>query len=162
MYSATNCSSKSSSKPVSNSSGSIPSYIREKAQEFANDQKGLAAYLGELVDNGAISEPQAQQLGYSILYGSGGSSTNSGSSLMDQNWTLQSKGGVNLYGLDRNGKVKYKDANGKEVVYRLDELYDALVAEGYNNETAKKYVMDLQNKLGISQATYDKKHLGWF
>ena len=67
--------------------------------------------------------------------------------LDQRTWTMVSDGGWNLFGVDKNAKVKDQYGNP----YTLDELVDALVEEGYSKSEAKDYVIDLQRKLGIDK-----------
>ena len=67
--------------------------------------------------------------------------------LDQRTWTMVSDGGWNLFGVDKNAKVKDQYGNP----YTLDELVDALVEEGYSKSEAKDYVIDLQRELGIDK-----------
>lgn len=106
--------------------------------EGVTDNYELADILDGLTASGDITEEQADR-----LFAQYRQADKAG--LADREWTLIDDGGVNgLGGIDNNAVVR--DQYGNQ--YRLDKLVKALVSEGMDKEDAKKFVKDLQTRLG--------------
>ena len=124
----------------SQSSGSVTDSVSKnvinKAAGYTNNTD-LANYLDGLVESGSITEAQAD-----ALYAENKQAEKA--ALSERDWVLTDDGGINLFGIDNNAKVK--DQYGNE--YRLDKLVSALVAEGMDKKAAKDYVKKLQAQLG--------------
>ena len=114
--------------------------------EIDNDND-IDSYLTDLANRGVITPQQSGELynEYTIK------------PLMDRIWTMVNNGGANWIGIDRNGVVK--DDRGRE--YKLIDLKNAIIKELHANNPdnlnsreieakARQYIIDLQNKLGIS------------
>ena len=122
---------------ASTKTNDVPSNIRDKASSFSSNAE-LADYLDGLTGSGDISEAQADSL-YAAYRQADKPALNS------REWTRVDDGGINWFGgIDNNATVKDQYGN----TYRLDKLVDALVAEGMSKADAKKYVKNLQKRLG--------------
>lgn len=112
-------------------------YISHLKSLKTNTQK--ADYLASLVN----AEPQiiSEEIANALM----AQYKNATDDFKDRTWEMKTDGGWNLWGIDKNAKVK--DQYGKE--YRLDELVENLVAEGMSKKEAKEYVKKLQKDLGI-------------
>lgn len=118
--------------------GGIPQKYLDKMAEFT-DNDALDAYISRLVEDGVITDQTQADALYEKY-------ENATLKLNERSWTKVDGGGVNwFWGVDNNAKVKDQDGNE----YRLDDLVDALVAEGMSKKDAKTYVKNLQTKLGI-------------
>ena len=117
-------------------SGVSQSIIDKTSGLTTNSAK--ADYLAGLVNDGIITKEQAAE----VL----AKNQNTEKDLKDRTWSVASKGGGNLWGIDQNAEVK--DQYGNK--YRLDDLVDKLVKEGMSKKEAKSYVKKLQQDLGIS------------
>ena len=130
-------SSKPTGDPQPGATG-IPEYITSKVSSFTTNED-LAQYLDEQTSLGKITEAQADD-----LYAQYKQADKVG--LSSRTWTVVDDGGVNwFWGVDNNAKVK--DQYGE--TYTMDQLVDALVAEGMDKKAAKDYVKNLQDKLRI-------------
>lgn len=117
--------------------GSVPKGVIDGLNgKKTNNQK--ADYLAGLVNDGVITTEQAKELL--------ANNANTQKDLKDRTWTVVSKGGGNLWGVDNNAKVKDQYGN----TYRLDDLVKKLEGEGMTNKQAKNWVKKLQQNLGIS------------
>ncbi len=117
----------------------IPKAISTKAGKFKNNGE-LEEYLDNQVNQGTITEGQADYL-YSV------NASLEQVPLNKRTWTMTDDGGNNGFGgIDNNGKAKDQYGN----VYRMDDLYDEL-KKTMSNKDAKKYVTDLQKKIGITK-----------
>ena len=94
-------------------------------------------YLWGLVEDKVISEEQMKELYKEYR--------NTTADLDARNWEMESDGGWNLFGVDKNAKVKDQYGN----TYTLDDLVDALIDGGMDKKKAKEYVINLQRELGI-------------
>lgn len=112
---------------------SIPSRIIEEVQNYGSEQ-GQADYLASQMNAGKITQEQAEQI--LDQYGT--------VDLVNRSWAVTDDGGWNLWGIDRNAKVK--DQFGNE--YTLAELKKELKKTMSNSE-ATKYIKALQKELGI-------------
>ena len=118
--------------------GDIPEEIINGLSNYKTNT-AKADYLAGWVAMGKITEPEAK-----ALLAEHGSMT---PDFKDRTWTVVSKGGGNLWGVDNNAKVKDQYGN----TYRLDDLVDKLVKEGMSKKQATNYVKKLQQDLGISK-----------
>ena len=69
-------------------------------------------------------------------------------------WELVDSGGAATFlgmgsAIDDNAKAKFLNSNGEYVTYRMDALYKLLKANGYTEDDAEKYVLALQDMVGI-------------
>ena len=135
----------------------ITTDMRKKAAEFT-DNESLASWAEGLVQSG-VSQEEADLLVAEFLDQNekyveteqeDGTKSKTLSFkdmvLSDKGWTVASKGGANLFGIDNNAKVIAP--NGETM--RLDQLRDKLIAEGMEKDQATKAIKGLQQKLGIS------------
>ena len=130
------------------SSKDIPQYILDKVSSFDNDFD-LDDYLYELETNGTITNTQAKE-----LYGA--YAPNNTISYDGNTYLLTDDGGVNGFlglgkvfnNIDDNAKVKVKGADGKYTTKTMKQLYNDKIAEGMSSKEAKKWVTNLQSKLG--------------
>lgn len=67
-----------------------------------------------------------------------------------QDYEMVTEGGGNLFGIDRNAKVKYTFKNGETEELTLGQLYRKLKSEGMSADDAHNEIIRLQHKLGIS------------
>lgn len=136
----------------------ITDSMREKAATFT-DNESLASWAYGLADSGAISEEEADHIiaenmdqneKYIETEDESGNKTKklSFSDMVKstKGWSVESKGGANLFGIDKNAKVVAP--NGE--IIRLDQLRERLVSEGMKKSEATKFIKDLQQNLGIS------------
>lgn len=119
---------------------SIPSSIINTAKN-SKTNAALESYLDGLEENDEITPEQSD-----YLYEQYRKSTKD---LDKRNWTLgQQKGddgGFNwFFGIDEDAVVVDEYGNR----YRLDKLKDELISNGMSEKEAKKYVKDLQKKVG--------------
>lgn len=117
----------------------VPKGVLDKAAGIT-DNVSLANYLDGLEASGTITPAQADSL-YSQY------KQVEKAALNNREWTLEDNGGWNWgWGIDNNAKVK--DQYGE--VYRLDDLYDEL-KKTMSKDDAKKYITDLQKKVGATK-----------
>ena len=118
--------------------GGIDQKYLDKMAEFT-DNDALDAYIARLVEDGVITDQTQADALYEKY-------ENATLKLNERSWTKVDGGGVNWFGgVDNNAKVKDQDGNE----YSLNDLVDALVAEGMSKKDAKTYVKNLQTKLGM-------------
>lgn len=87
-----------------------------------------------------LTEDQISALGYKY--------DNPIADYSQRKWTMRSDGGPNLFGIGVDNNAEVTDQYNNH--YRLDKLVDLLVEEeGMTRDAATKYVIDLQNELGI-------------
>ena len=136
--------------------GGITSDIKKKAESFESNN-ALAAYIDGLVWAGTITEAEGKQLyaqyvddNEKMVKGEDGKDTTTYSykDMVNsmQGWTVVSKGGGNLLGIDKNAKVKAP--NGETMT--LAQLRDKLESEGMKTSQANDVIKALQQNLGIS------------
>ena len=112
----------------------IPQKVITNVQNYTT-KEGQANYLAEQVAAGKITEDQA----YQILDEHGIVPLN------ERNWEMVDDGGINwFWGVDNNAVVR--DENGNE--YTLKDLKKEL-QKTMSTAEAKKYIKELQKKLGI-------------
>lgn len=116
----------------------IPSDIAKKAASIKNDGERFE-YISGMVDAGYLTDEQADYL----------VDTNKSPEqvpLTERTWTMTDNGGKNFFwGVDGNGAAVDQYGNP----YTMDELYDEL-KKTMGKDAAKKYVVELQNKIGIT------------
>lgn len=117
-----------------NNSAEVINDIRNKAKTFT-DNDALDAYLTKQRDMGNIDTDTMGQLYFEYEI----------PALTDREWKVVDNGGINAGGIDHNAVVK--DEYGNE--FSLGKLIKALTSAGMDKEDAKKYVLNLQSKLGI-------------
>ena len=125
--------------------GSTETYesVKSGADKWKGDNAKLAAYLADAVNSGSINKAQADAIFAEMMT----PEKDDYAALNKRQWTLVSKGGLNLGGLDNNGKVKDQYGNN----YTIKELYKALQDSGLSETAAWNYCIDLQKNLGISK-----------
>ena len=136
----------------------IPSDILKKAGTFKSNDD-LADWAYGLADTLVISPEVADQLiaanmdaneKYNEVTDEKGNTTRtvSYSQMIESfdGWEMETDGGGNLFGIDRDAVVKAP--NGKSMT--LIELKKTLIAEGMDESVAQKKIKALQQKLGIS------------
>ena len=117
-----------STTPTPSATPTIPTAVTDAVKGAKTNQQ-KADILAGYVNDGAITQEQAVE-----IMGEHGNVTKD---LKDRTWTQESDGGINwFWGVDNNAKVKDQYGN----VYRLDDLVDALVAEGMTKGEAKAFV----------------------
>ena len=113
-------------EPTDNTASVPQQYVDNLKSYKTNTAK--ADYLAGLVNDGLISEEAARELL--------AKNQNAQADLKDRQWTVIDKGGINWFGgVDNN--VVVKDQYGNKM--RLDDLVDALVAEGMTKKEAKAF-----------------------
>ena len=113
-------------------------------------QEDVEAYLMKRVNAGVLTEQEAFDLldAYATEL-----PTKKDKYYADRNaedYEVVDDGGFNLFGMDRNAKVKYTFDDGNTETLTLAQLYKKLQQEGKSKAEAKRIVMDLQESLGIS------------
>lgn len=123
----------------------IPSGVTKKLSNLKNDGE-REQYLDNQVANGVITEDEADYL-YSVY------KDVEQTPLTERTWTMTNDGGINGFlglggtkNIDDDGKVK--DQYGNE--YSMRDLYNEL-KKTMSDKDAKKYVTDLQLKVGITK-----------
>ena len=124
--------------------------IRNKSAGFTSNT-ALADYLDGLVASGTITEAEADSLYAENVDGNEKYNDDGTISYKDmvgssQGWTVVDDGGINLFGIDKNAKIKAP--NGETLT--LNQLRDKLKAEGMTHAEATNYIKKLQQNLGIS------------
>lgn len=138
------------------STGGITQEIKTKAESFKSNAD-LAAYIDGLENSKAISPTEADYLyaqyadqneKYVKDKDGKDTTTHSYTEMVKngQGFTVVSKGGANLFGIDENAKVELP--NGQTMT--LKNLKAKLVAEGMKSSDATKYIKALQQNLDIS------------
>ena len=141
----------------------IPESIKNKCASFKSKTE-LESYLEGLEFAGTISHDQALQLMAEyvdnnekyIQDGNGNNTSTPSYREMVKNtngWTVDSKGGANLLGIDQNAKVTAPDGT----TMTLKNLREKLKFEGMTQSEANKVIKTLQQNLGIS----DNWLFGW-
>lgn len=141
----------------------IPESIKNKCASFKSNTE-LESYLEGLEFAGTISHDQALQLMAEyvdnnekyIQDGNGNNTSTPSYREMVKNtngWTVDSKGGANLLGIDQNAKVTAPDGT----TMTLKNLREKLKFEGMTQSEANKVIKTLQQNLGIS----DNWLFGW-
>ena len=128
--------------------GEIPQYILDKIASIDNDFD-LDDYLYELETSGILTNPQARE-----LYGA--YAPNNTIEYDGDTYLMIDNGGANGFlgmgkwfnNIDDNAKVKIKGSDGKYTEKTMRELYDEKVAGGMSSADAKKWVQNLQSKIG--------------
>ena len=146
-----------------NTGGKSPYYtgitqdMRQKAETFT-DNLSLEAWAESLEASGAIEHEEALQLVADYMdsnekYIEQGEGENKTKSISykdmigsTKGWSVVSKGGGNLIGIDANAKVQ--SPNGETI--RLDQLKEKLIDEGMSSSAATNAIKKLQQNLGIS------------
>ena len=127
--------------------------IESKAASFENND-ALANWAYGLADADVISEDEADQLiakymdpNEKRIENEDGTTSLSYTEMVKSTagWSVDYNGGANLFGVDRNARVKTPTGDTVE----LKNLVDYLVAEGMKKSVAKDYVIKLQQNLGI-------------
>ena len=114
--------------------GGIPNEIIAQL-ESATGNYELSDVIDRLQERGELTEIEADALYKQYKQ----------ADFEDREWTLIDDGGVNGFGgIDNNAVVR--DQYGNQ--YRLDKLVKALISEGMDKADAKKFVKDLQTRLG--------------
>ena len=121
----------------------IPSNIAAKAKSITNNGERLE-YIASMVDAGYITDEQADYLMDT-------NNTPEQLPLNERTWKMTDDGGWNGgWGIDNNGKAK--DQYGNEM--SMQDIYEEL-KKTMGEDAAKKYVIEMQNKIGITN--YDWK-----
>ena len=138
------------SSPTVSTSG-VSEQVRNKAASFESNS-ALGNYIDGLVSSGVITEAQGDALYAEYVDDNEKYDKNSGAiSYKDmvgstQGWTVTDDGGWNLWGVDKDAKVKAP--NGETMT--LNQLREKLKAEGMTHSEASDYIKKLQQNLGIS------------
>lgn len=132
----------------------------EEAFSDMSTQEEIANYLEKRIAAGAISKEDALILldQYATdLPTEKGIKDKSASNRTYEDYEVVDDGGLNIFGMDRNAKVRYTFENGDTEELTLAQLYKRLQKEGKSKKQAKEIVMDLQEKLGISTPGWNVK-----
>ena len=142
---------KPEDKAAGNTTGSAIDFDKYDADLGAMEtQEDVEAYLMKRVNAGVLTEQEAFDLldAYATEL-----PTKKDKYYADRNaedYEVVDDGGFNVFGMDRNAKVKYTFEDGSTETLTLAQLYEKLQQEGKSKEEAKRIVLDLQESLGIS------------
>ena len=131
------------------SNNEIPQYILDKVASFDNDFD-LNDYLYSLESSGTLTNPQAREL-YNTY------APNNTISYEGETYLMTDNGGANGFlgmgkwfnNIDDNARVKVKGQDGTYAEKSMRQLYNEKIAEGMSDKEAKKWVQNLQSKLGV-------------
>ncbi|MBQ1233660.1 MAG: hypothetical protein IIX86_09025 [Clostridia bacterium] len=125
----------------------------EEAFSDMTTQEEIANYLEKRIATGAITKEDAL-----ILLDQYATDLPTEKSIKDESvsnrnyedYEVVDDGGFNIFGMDRDAKVRYTFENGDTEEVTLAELYKRLQKEGKSKKQAKEIVLELQEQLGIS------------